>query len=242
MTTKLLSVSLLLNNKKKWAKNLSIQIRNFLINNNIDVLSESCAQSAQVLITIGGDGTILYHKSKFSQPIFAIGSQSSFICNACEKDWQKKLEPIIKNGFETEKRTMLSSWLDNKRLPDALNEVVIRNREHRILNLRLFLGKKRFVFQADGILFSTATGSSAYAYSCGGSEMNPLSKDYQVVAIAPYRRNFSPMIVPSSMTCEAHVDSTCTADAVIDGQYEVAVKRKCTLVIKVSKREFLFVR
>jgi NAD kinase len=72
--------------------------------------------------------------------------------------------------------------------------------------------------------------------------MNPLSKDYQVVAIAPYRRNFSPMIVPSSMTCEAHVDSTCTADAVIDGQYEVAVKRKCTLVIKVSKREFLFVR
>lgn len=236
---KLASVAILINNKKQWARELKAQVKALMCENKIAVVP---AEKAQVLITIGGDGTILYHKSKYAQPVFAIGSDTSFICTVHRDDWRGTLEKIISSGFSIEKRTMLSSWLDGKKLPDALNEVVIRNREHRILALRLFMGKKRHVFEADGILFSTATGSSAYAYSCGGEEMPSLSKNYQVVAIAPYRRRFSPIVANSNTICEVHVDSTCDADAVIDGQYEIPVKRKCTLIVKRSKREFFFVR
>jgi len=236
---KLKSAAILLNKKKQWAKELGLAVRSFLIQNGVEVKNPP---DSQIIITIGGDGTILYHKSEFIHPIFAIGSGTSFICNAHKDTWESVLIGIIKNGFVLERRTMLSSWLDGKKLPDALNEVVIRNREHRILSLRLFVGNKRYVFEADGILFSTATGSYAYAYSCGGEEMPHLAKNYQVVAIAPYRRRFSPLMVNPGMTCEVHVDSTCDADAVIDGQYEVPVKRKCILIVKRSKREFLFVR
>ena len=236
---KLESAALVLNKKKKWAKAVYSQILNLLKAHHISILSPS---KSQILITIGGDGTILYHKFKYSQPIFAIGSDTSFICNAHKDDWREKLEDIISNGFRIEKRAMLSSWLDGKKLPDALNEVAIRNREHRILNLRLFVGKKRYAFEADGILFSTATGSSAYAYSCGGSEMPHLSKKFQIVAIAPYRRRFKPLIIKSDEKARVHVDSTCTAGAVVDGQYEHPVKRKCCLEVKLSKREFLFAR
>ncbi|MFH0926957.1 MAG: hypothetical protein V1822_00055 [Candidatus Micrarchaeota archaeon] len=236
---KLYSAAIVLNKKKKWAKELARELEAILKENKIELLSPS---KSQIIIAIGGDGTILYHKFRYHQPFFAIGSDSSFICNAHHKDWKGHIHKLIKNGFWVEQRTMLSSWLDSKALPDALNEVVIRNREHRILNLRLFVGRKKYVFQADGLLFSSATGSTSYAYSCGGQEMLHMSKKYQIVAIAPYRRLFAPLIVSPSTSCELHVDSTCKADAVIDGQIEVPVKRKCTLIVKVSPRKFLFVR
>ena len=72
--------------------------------------------------------------------------------------------------------------------------------------------------------------------------MHPLSKKFQIVAIAPYRRAFKPMIVDADAICELHVDSTCKADAVIDGQQQVPVKRKCCLEIRRSGREFEFVK
>lgn len=236
---KLKSCAILPNNRKRWVKKLQGELILFLKENSIKIKG---AKDAQILITIGGDGTILFHKFKYLQPVFAIGSDTSFICNAHKSNWKARLKQIIKKGFSVQKRAMLSSWLDGKKLPDALNEVAIRNREHRILNLRLFIGKKRYAFCADGILFSTATGSPAYCYSCGGEEMPPDSKKFQIVAIAPYRRKFAPLIAGENSRCELHVDSTCTADAVVDGQHEVPVKRKCTLIVKRSKREFGFVQ
>lgn len=233
------SASIVLNNKKRWAKQVACEIEKLLLGNGVKIVMPS---KSQILITIGGDGTILYHKFKYHQPVFAIGSDTSFICNAHKDDWRGKLESILKKGFRIEKRAMLSSWLDGKRLPDALNEVAIRNREHRILNLRLFVGKKRYVFEADGILFSTATGSSAYSYSCGGSELPHLSKKFQIVAIAPYRRRFKPLTLNGTQIARVYVDSTCTAGAVVDGQSENPVKRKCCLEVKLSERKFLFVR
>ncbi|PIT84031.1 hypothetical protein COU37_05230 [Candidatus Micrarchaeota archaeon CG10_big_fil_rev_8_21_14_0_10_45_29] len=236
---KLISAAILLNKKKAWARKLEKEAKKLLLHAGVKILPP---QNAQILITIGGDGTVLYHNGLYDKPIFAIGSKTSHICNTRHEKWKQALEPIIKNGFYLEGRTMLSSSLDGKRLPDALNEVVVRNRLHRIVDLRLFVGKKKFSFQADGLMFSTATGSRAYAYSCGGAEMDPLSSNCQIVAIAPFRRTFSPLIVKDGVRSKVIVDSTCDAGAVVDGQFELPVKRRCTLEVWQSNKKMHFVR
>ncbi|MFH1306286.1 MAG: hypothetical protein ABIH83_01355 [Candidatus Micrarchaeota archaeon] len=239
MDMKLASVGIVINKRKGFARKLAQEIPKFLSSHKIDILPP---EDAQTIITVGGDGTVLYYKNYYEKPIIAIGSKSSHICNTIHEKWKEYLGGIVKNGFKIEKRAMLSSSLDKKRLPNALNEVVVRNRLHRILDLRLFVDKKKHVFQADGLMFSTATGSRAYAYSCGGEEMPPLSKKYQIVAIAPFRRAFLPTIVGKDMHSKAIVDSTCDAGAVVDGQFEVPVKRRCTLEVWRSEKEMEFVR
>jgi len=220
------------NPKKKSAEELGKKVRKFLGGKGVRVIS---GRKADLLITVSGDGTILYNKNKFDAPVFGIGSKKSFICNANGKNWKGRLSQVIfgKTGFG--KRLMLSSVLDGKKLPDALNEVVVRNRAHRILALKLWVGKRKFEFIADGVMFSTPTGSSAYAYSCGGKELKAGSKKYEIVAIAPFRRRFKPMVVPENTVCRLEIASECDAHAVIDGQFAYKLKRKSRVRVWKSK-------
>lgn len=236
---KLRSVGLVSNPGKPKAVELHREISAFLRARGVRVLPPT---RAQVLVTVGGDGTILSAKARYPRPIFAVGSHTSFLCQTLFSRWQNDFARLVKNGFYLEKRTLLSSALDGKPLPDALNEVVIRNREHRILALHLIVGPRHYLFRADGIMFSTATGSRAYAYSCGGKEMKKDSRHYQIVAIAPFRRIFKPMMVKAGVRSRVIVESTCTADAVVDGQFEVPVRRRCQLEVRVSDQKLEFVR
>lgn len=232
------------NPKKPAARILSSQIAAFLKKHGVKVLSPKSPQrkSGHILITVGGDGTILYNKNRFNLPIFAIGSESSFVCQAIGSNWKEKLMPMISHGYGIEHRTMLSARLDGKHLPDALNEFVIRSKEHRVIRLHLSHDGKSSSFRADGLIFSTATGSKAYAYSCGGKEMPLLSRRYQVVPIAPFRREFRPTMLSPHSKCKLVIEPYCLADAVSDGQFLYPIKKPCTLEVWVAQKKQAFVK
>ncbi len=230
------SAVVIANPKKREAEKLLEEVKKFLTKKGVEVTE----QDADIFIAIGGDGTILYNKGHFDKPIFGIGSKSSFLCQANEQDWREKLSVIL-GGFRIQERLMLSSELEGKRLPDALNEVCVRNKEHRILVMKLGVDGKEYSFRADGVLFSTPTGSTAYSYSCGGSEMEVKERRYQIVAIAPYRREFAPAIVPESAECSLVVQSECDADVVIDGQYVVPLAEEANVKVFASEKGAKFV-
>lgn len=233
---KVKSAVVIANPKKREAGRILGEVEKFLSENGVEVME----READIFIAIGGDGTILYNKGHFDKPIFGIGSASSFLCQANEGDWREKLSGILE-GFRIQERLMLSSELEGKRLPDALNEVCVRNKEHRILEMKLGVDGKEYSFRADGVLFSTPTGSTAYSYSCGGSEMDVKERRYQIVAIAPYRREFSPTIVPHSAVCSLVVQSECDADVVIDGQYVVPLAEEANVRVFASKNKARFI-
>jgi len=224
------------NPKKKDALELRKKVVAFLRARGIKITPRG-----GTVIAVGGDGTILYNKRYYGKPFFGIGSASSYICHATEHDWKEKLAHVVK-GYKAEKRLMLASSLDGKRLPDALNEVCVRNKEHRILYLFLTVDGKKYKFRADGVLFSTPTGSTAYCYSCGGDEIEKTARAYEVVGIAPFRRTFKPHIVNENARCHLVVESECDADVVIDGQYVFPIKRKSRIVVWKSEKDFLFVK
>jgi NAD+ kinase len=132
---------------------------------------------------------------------------------------------------------MLSSWLNGKRMEDALNDVFIRNWDHRVLDFDVRCDGTHAKFMADGVLFSTPTGSSAYAYSAGGKQLAPTAKKYEIVGLAPYRRTFKPLVVADKETSKLIVKTKRPAFAVIDGQFSHRLQiGSNTLVVKKSKK------
>jgi len=210
------SAILIYNPTKPHAKALAGEVRRFLTTHGARVVREE--KSADALITVSGDGTLLYHKSRYNLPIFAIGNENSAICQAKADNWKRMLSRILQRGFTTERRGMLSCEAGGKVVEDALNEVVIRSRDHRVIDILLGVNGKKFKFLADGVLFSTPTGSTAYCYSCGGRKLPVHARKYEAVAIAPYRRAFRPMVLKDSAICAASTQSRA-ADLVFDGQF-----------------------
>ena len=223
------------NNGKPFALQVKKEVQSFLSKRGIS----RSVSSPQLIITVGGDGTVLFSKKYYGIPFFSIGSKTSFICPANFSDWREKLSRALRDG-KLEGRLLLEASVNGKKLPLSLNEIGIRNPEPRLLSMHLQVGKKHFAFRADGVFFSTPTGSMAYCYSCGGKEMKRTAKAYQAVAIAPFGRLFHPTIIPASSACILRVSGVDRAHLFIDGQPAGIFSEKDTLRIRASKKVFLF--
>jgi len=218
------------NPKKQWAGELKREVESFLAKHGVAVKEEG-----EILVTIGGDGTLLYNKNKYAKPIFGIGNERSFICQSTLRNWKRILSSALRS-CRVELRSMLECSISGRVYEDALNEICIRSRDHRVVELSLsFLGRNK-LFRADGILFSTPTGSSAYAYSCGAPQLSPRARKYEVVPIAPYRREFKPVVVPASTQCEVKVVRG-NADLVIDGQFIHSLPPNSKMKVRNSERK-----
>jgi NAD+ kinase len=218
------------NPEKRIAVELRREVESFLEKQGVEV-----KRGGDILITIGGDGTLLYNKDRYKQPIFGIGNEKSFICQSSFKHWREMLSAVLRSS-RIEWRSMLRCSIAGRIYENALNEICIRSRDHRVIDVSLsFLGKNK-KFRADGVLFSTPTGSSAYAYSAGAPQLKPKTRKYEIVPIAPYRREFKPVILSDSKRCEMSVTAG-NADLVIDGQFIHGVKLNSKIKVFKSERK-----
>ena len=234
------------NRKKPQTAALRREVERFLLARGVSLSSKK----PQLVITIGGDGTVLYHKKHYGVPYFAIGSNTSFICQSTFANWRGKLSRVLSH-LRFEKRLMLSCSIDGKKMPLSLNEIGIRNPEPRVLSLHLEVGghapaaaarKRHYAFRADGLLFCTATGSPAYCYSCGGKQMKKSDSCFQAVAISPFRRAFSPLVLARGARCTLRMSGPERAQFFIDGHLFRSFTSKNTLRVWASGKPFLFAK
>ncbi|MCX6771957.1 MAG: hypothetical protein NTX79_07950 [Candidatus Micrarchaeota archaeon] len=236
------------NRKKPQAAALRREVEKFLRAGGV-----SLSGRPQLVVTIGGDGTVLYHKKHYGVPFFAIGSSTSFICQADFSNWKGRLARVLLR-LQSEKRLMLSCSIDGRKMPLSLNEIGIRNPEPRVLSMHLEAGGSRraaqgqgarsrhFAFRADGLLFCTPTGSPAYCYSCGGKEMDRRATGYQAVAISPFRRTFAPLVLARSARCTLRLSGPEAAQFFIDGHCFRQFTSKNTLKVWTSAKPFMFAK
>jgi len=218
------------NPKKPESERVQREVEAFLLERGVRL-----SRRADLLITVGGDGTLLWNKEFTRSPIFGIGSQHSFLCQATTADWRGKLSAILK-GFRAEKRVMLACSMNGKRVEDALNEFVVRSIGHRVLSFELCVKGECARFRADGLIFSTPTGSTAYAYSSGGIELPPDARCYEAVAIAPYRRAFEYAVFDDSIQSRAIVVSETPAFLAVDGQFIHSFEGRAVVKVWKSSR------
>ena len=171
-------------------------------------------KSFNLMITIGGDGTLLRSISfvrNLEIPIIGINTgRLGFLATLNQDLLKPKLEKIIKGEFKVENRTLLEVIIDDQKsndFPFALNEITVgRKNTTSMIKIRTNLdGEFLNSYWADGLIISTPTGSTGYSLSCGGPIMSPQSQTLALTPIAPHNLNARPIIIPDNTKIELSV-------------------------------------
>ncbi len=184
------------------------------------------------LICVGGDGTILRALHSLKSPIPVLGINMGaigFLAAVQPKDCIPVLTELL-DGFEVERRERLSVELKGKkeRMPYAMNEaVVITSKPGKMLHFAIFLDDEGLEeLRADGVIFATPTGSTAYAMSAGGPIVDPKVNATLIVPIAPFKLSARPTVVDIKRRIGLDLFGVKDAELVIDGQFYMGLEKE----------------
>lgn len=157
-----------------------------------------------LMISIGGDGTLLEavtHVRNSGTPILGINTgRLGFLTAFSAMEISEALKLINTSTLVTEKRTLLELETDPNPFldfPFALNEITLHKKDNSsMITLALYRnGELLNNYWADGLIISTATGSTGYSLSCGGPIMLPASQNFIITPIAPHNLNVRPLVI-----------------------------------------------
>ena len=181
--------------------------------------------NANLIICVGGDGTILrtLHFLRQSIPILGVNMGGlGFLTEVQPSDVFVVLEKILAGNYEVEEEERLSVSISAKeRIPFAMNEaVVITSKPGKMLHFAILINGEEFErLRADGVIFATPTGSTAYAMSAGGPIVDTSVKAMIVVPIAPFKLSARPLVLDIEKKVSVELLSEKDALLVIDGQF-----------------------
>ena len=228
-----MKAKILCNKKKDWAVKISREVSDFLKSAKV----QEVPKGADLTIVIGGDGTILYYKNELEGAIFGIGSESSHICQSRSENWKPRLQSFLKNP-RAEERILLSVSLEGKEIAFAINDAAFLSRDHNMLHISVDVGGSECTYPGDGLVVSTPTGSTAYAYSAGGVAMDESLDAFEIVPLAPFKRAFDPMVISAQREIRISTGEPC--HLLIDGQQLFQLKEKTPVTIRKHKRKLAF--
>jgi NAD+ kinase len=209
------------------------------------------AGAYDVLIALGGDGTMLRAGHLCAQvgvPILGIMmGRLGFLMQVQRNEWPQMLERLLKGDGWVEQRMMLraehvrggeslASW-------QALNEVVVgRGAALRAVRLLASVdGRPLTTFVCDGLIASTATGSTAYALAAGGPILPPDLRNILLVPIAPHLSVDRAVVLAEGATVSITVESENTVISV-DGQSPLGLDEGDRVDVRAAEYAARFVR
>jgi NAD+ kinase len=169
------------------------------------------AAEANLMVAIGGDGTMLHAArlaSPHAVPVLGVNrGRLGFLADIGPQDVRDRLDEILEGRFVQDRRAMLTATLGSagKSLHgQALNDVVLQKwQTGRTLDFETWIDD-RYVntHRADGLVVATATGSTAYALSCGGPILYPELDALVLAPICPHTLSDRPIVIRSSSRVE----------------------------------------
>lgn len=190
-------------------------------------------ENCDTIITIGGDGTLIKHAkaaSRYSKNCLGINTgRLGFLANL-EKDQLNLLGRLFSGEFTVESRMMLSvKAIKNGSVTCedvALNDAVISSGGvARITDINLNVSGDDIEYIADGVIFSTPTGSTAYSMSAGGPIIDPEVRCITVTPICSHSLTARPILANESAKMRITLKGTSRTDAflTIDGNRSCVV-------------------
>jgi NAD+ kinase len=197
-----------------------------------------------VIVAVGGDGTILRILQNIPYPIPVIGinmGKVGFLAEISPENAFNAVDKLI-GGFEVSAHSRLAISINGKDLPPATNEaVIVTSRPAKILEYCIEVdGSLLDDLRADGVVIATSTGSTAYAMSAGGPIVDPKVDAFIIVPLAPYKLSARPWVISGESTINVKMMGK-DAVIVIDGQYSEVVHKDDLLTFKKALTESLFV-
>lgn len=174
--------------------------------------------SFDLLISIGGDGTILRAVTYVRDsgiPIIGINAgRLGFLAKVKKEKIELFLQLILDRNYTVSRRSLVSieSNPKNEAIEDinfALNEIVVSRKDTTsMITVETHLdGEYLTSYWADGLIISTPTGSTGYSLSCGGPVLTPTVKSLVITPIAPHNLNARPLVIPDGTEIKLRVIS-----------------------------------
>ncbi len=168
------------------------------------------------LISIGGDGTILDAVTIIKDsniPILGINTgRLGFLSNTPTAEVEYAISCLQEKKFSVNKRTLIQVDTTNNifgSLNFGLNELSILKRDSSsMITIHTYIdGDYLNSYWADGLIVSTATGSTAYSLSCGGPIMMPGTGNFTITPIAPHNLNVRPIVIDDFSVLEFQIET-----------------------------------
>lgn len=207
---------------------------------------------ADFAVSLGGDGTFLRAASRVGKkniPVVGVNmGHLGFLADVAPEEADAAINDIFEGKYRFVERSVIEAYTDKEAIggnPYALNEVAVLKRDiaSMILIRATLNGEYLTTYQADGLIVSTPTGSTAYSLSNGGPIIVPSTDVLCLTPVAPHSLNVRPIVINDSVTVELEVESRSHNFLIaIDGRSEKMQEgtkvtiRKAPFNIRIVKR------
>lgn len=196
-------------------------------------------EKTDLLITIGGDGTLLKGFGMLKNTNTSIlglnFGRFGFLINDCP-DIKKFLTDVFSGRFISSERTFIEGYVGKKGdfvpIGRALNEIIVFRKDIRILDIEIEVEGIPLFVRADGLIISTPTGSTAHSFSAGGPVLSPDMDIISIVCEAPFAPSWKNFLCNKNII---HIKTRMESDIVMDGQTKYPLLAGQGLMIKKSK-------
>ena len=202
----------------------------------------SISRVADLIMVIGGDGTMLHWARTTAgsgTPIFGVNVGGlGFLTASSWKDLPKAMNDVVAGKFSIESRTLLSAIGQSCREKfklKAMNDFVIsRGSIPRMIRLEVKVdGEVLTTYRCDGLAVSTSTGSTAYSLAAGGAIIAPEAKVISITPICPHTLSNRAVIINQQSTIEVRMlDTKREANLSADGWDCLELETKTPVIIR----------
>ncbi|KQN30817.1 NAD kinase [Pedobacter sp. Leaf41] len=196
---------------------------------------------ADVLLSLGGDGTLLDTLSLIRDsniPVIGINfGRLGFLASINKNEIESALNALVNKEYSLDTRSLLVLESDNGLFGEenfALNDITIHRRDNSAMMIIHASMNDEFInsYWADGLIIATPTGSTAYSLSCGGPIIYPDSENFVVTPIAPHNLNVRPVVLPDDNKLSFEVEARESKFLVSCDSRTVTVERSVKISIK----------
>ena len=246
----------------KEAVTLALQIKAWLIARDIkswtldnqvqSTIIEIGALKPDLILVLGGDGTMLSVARKVTcsnVPFLGVNlGQVGFLAEISPHNWKEELQSILAGSYRISERLILDYKVVRQgkviKEGQAVNDLVIhRGGLARLARLDMKLGRQKIKnIRADGLIFATPTGSTAYSVSAGGPLVHPEIDAFVVTPICPFLQNFRPLVLPGQENVQVVIqDRSAEVVLTVDGQAGCSLDFEDVVELKKSKKRFTLI-
>ncbi|MGL4774614.1 MAG: NAD(+)/NADH kinase [Clostridium sp.] len=212
--------------------------------NSFEVEKEDSLEDLELIVVLGGDGTILSVARKIVQktnaPILGINiGNLGFLSSIEEHDIDAAIQEIKNSNYKLQSRMMLKAESTDKLSHNALNDVVIsRGTLSRIVKFSVYIdGLEYASFKGDGLIVSTPTGSTAYSFSAGGPLIYPTLDVITLTPICPHTKSMEPIVIGGDSVIEIYAQNgNEEMYLTLDGQEAIKLDDGAKVTIKKEKK------
>lgn len=207
---------------------------------------DSIAANADLVIVLGGDGTMLSAaRALLDSKIPLVGvnrGRFGFLTDVNSESMLEAMDGILRGEFNIEQRILLTASIlrDGKMISEgcALNDVVVtKTGMSRLIELEVFIdGQFVHKQRSDGLILSTPTGTTAYSLSAGGPILHPTLDAIALVPICPHTLSNRPIAINSASKVEITLVYAEDAGVHFDGQLQVAIKQGDKVIVQRAEK------